>query len=82
LADSEPESDLGTDSVRRRFGKTENEGLKPVSAEKTENFSVTEKLSAFQQIQKPKNYQQNRKPKNFRQTISVFQFRFGSRSSK
>lgn len=45
----------GTDSVQHRFGKTENEGLKPVSASIRRHSS---RLSP----KKPKNF---RLPKNF-----------------
>ena len=66
----------GTDSVRHCFDKTENEGLKPISASLVlSRAEKTEKLLAFQQGRKPKNYQQIRKPKNYRQCyVCIFKY--------
>jgi len=59
-----PLSIRGTDSVRLRFGKTENKGLKPISATFRRHSSCL-KLKKPKNFWLPKNFQYFRKPKKF-----------------
>jgi len=62
----------GTDSVRHRFGKTENEGLKPISASFRRHSSCL-KLKIPKIFRLPKNFQHFRKTEKFSSKPKDFQ---------
>jgi len=65
LPDDFPKVLIGTDSVRHRFGKTDNEGLKPISVvpKNFQHFSKTENRKVFSKTENRKIFQENRIPK-------------------